>query len=94
MLDNKSLQKLAKLARIEIKKEDEEKILNLLNNDIITVKAVNDINTDGLEPLINPYDMQLIVHKDEITDGEKQEELMKCAPKSMYNYFIVPKVVE
>ncbi len=94
MLDNKSLQKLAKLARIEIKKEDEEKILNLLNNDIITVKAVNDIDTSGLEPLINPYDMQLIVHKDEITDGDKQEELMKCASKSMYNYFIVPKVVE
>lgn len=94
MLDSKSLQKLAKLARIEVKEEDEEKILNLLNEDIITVKAVNDIDTEGLEPLINPYDMQLIVHKDEITDGDKQEELMKCTPKSMYNYYIVPKVVE
>ena len=94
MLDNKNLQKLAKLARIEVKEEDEEKILNLLNNDIVTVKAVNDIDTEGLEPLINPYDMQLITHKDEITDGDKQEELIKCSPKSMYNYFIVPKVVE
>ncbi len=32
--------------------------------------------------------------EDIVSDGDKQEELMKVAPKSMYNYYIVPKVVE
>lgn len=94
MLNNEKLQRLAKLARIEIKKDDEEKILTLLNDDINSVKSIYNVDTDNLEGLTNPYDMYLETHEDVISDGEKQKELMECAPKSMYNYFIVPKVVE
>ena len=92
MTDKNKLKKLAKLARIEI--EDEDKILSLLNQDIETVKSIDEINTDGLEPLNNPYEIELDMKEDIVSDGDKQEELMKVAPKSMYNYYIVPKVVE
>jgi aspartyl-tRNA(Asn)/glutamyl-tRNA(Gln) amidotransferase subunit C len=94
MLDSTKLQKIAKLARIEIGKDDDARIIKLLNRDIEGVKGFHDVNTDNLEALINPYDMYLEVHKDEVTDGNKQEEVMRCAPESMYNYFIVPKVIE
>lgn len=92
MTDKNKLKKLAKLARIEI--EDEDKMLNLLNQDIETVKSIDEINTEGLEPLNNPYEIELDMKGDIVNDGEKQEELMKVAPNSMYNYYIVPKVVE
>ena len=92
MTDKHKLKKLANLARIEI--EDEDKILSLLNQDIETVKSIDEINTDGLEPLNNPYEIELDMKEDIVSDGDKQEELMKVAPKSMYNYYIVPKVVE
>ena len=92
MTDKNKLKKLAKLARIEV--EDEDKILNLLNQDIETVKSIDEINTEGLEPLNNPYEIELDMKDDIVNDGEKQEELMKVAPNSMYNYYIVPKVVE
>ncbi len=92
MTDKNKLKKLAKLARIEI--EDEDKMLNLLNQDIETVKSIDKINTEGLEPLNNPYEIKLYMKNDIVNDGEKQEELMKVAPNSMYNYYVVPKVVE
>ena len=92
MTDIKKLQKLAKLSRIEI--NNPEHMLDLINQDINGVKSIYDINTDGLEPLNNPYDIELVLHDDVVQDGDKQEELMKCAPNSMYNYYIVPKVVE
>lgn len=95
MLDISSLKRITKLAKIEINSEEENEILMLLNNDIATVKSIDSINTDGLEPMISPSEInKLVLHDDEVTDGNKQEELMKCAPNSMYNYFIVPKVVE
>lgn len=93
-MDEKKLEKLAKLARIEVKEEAKARLLELLNDDINTVKAVYDINTDGLEPLTNPYDMVLETHKDIVTDGNKGDIIMSCAPESMYNYFIVPKVLD
>ena len=93
-MDEKQLEKLAKLARIEVKKEDESRLLELLNSDINSVKAVYDIDIDGLEPLTNPYDMVLETHEDIVTDGNKADIIMSCAPESMYNYFIVPKVLD
>lgn len=93
-MDEKKLAKLAKLARIEVKEEDKNRLLELLNNDISTVKIIYNIDTDGLEPLTNPYDMTLKTHKDTVEDGNKGDILMNCAPESMYNYFIVPKVLD
>lgn len=92
MIDKTILKKLAKLARIEI--EDEDNMLKLLNQEIETVKLMDTVDTEGLEALNNPYEIELDVKEDIVTDGDKQEELMKVAPKSMYNYYIVPKVVE
>lgn len=93
-MDEKKLEKLAKLARIEIKDKDKSKLLELLNNDISTVKTIYDIDTENLEPLTNPYDMILETHEDIVTDGNKVKILMDCTPDSMYNYFIVPKVLD
>jgi Asp-tRNA(Asn)/Glu-tRNA(Gln) amidotransferase C subunit len=44
--------------------------------------------------LINPYNMCLETYDDEVSDGDKQKEIMNCAKKSMYNYFIAPKVID
>ena len=93
-MDEKKLEKLAKLARIEIKDKDKSKLLELLNNDISTVKTIYDIDTENLEPLTNPYDMILETHEDIVTDGNKVKILMDCTSDSMYNYFIVPKVLD
>ena len=93
-MDEKKLEKLAKLARIEIKDKDKSKLLELLNNDISTVKTIYDIDTENLESLTNPYDMILEVHEDIVTDDNKVKILMDCTPDSMYNYFIVPKVLD
>lgn len=93
-IDDENLKKLAKLAKLEIKDEEVEAYLNLLNNDLETLEALDEINTDGLEPLTNPYDMELRRYPDVVSDGDKVEELMKCTPKELYNYFVVPKVIE
>lgn len=95
MITDEKLNKLAKLARIEIKDNEREKIKSLLDLDIESVKDISSIDTDDLEALTNPYDMVLNnIQEDVVSDGDKQEEIINCAPQSMYNYFTVPKVVE
>ncbi|MDR2778134.1 MAG: aspartyl/glutamyl-tRNA amidotransferase subunit C [Rickettsiales bacterium] len=93
-MDEKKLRKLEKLAMIGIEDRDLKKILDLVNADIVDVKTLYEINTEGLEPLVNPYDMILEAYVDEISDGGQREELMKGAPAGKFGYFIVPKVIE
>lgn len=92
-ISDEKLNKLAKLARIEVG-NDREKIKKLLNFDINGVKNIDNIDTNGFEAMVNPYQIFLNVQNDEVIDGNKQTEVIGCAPQSMYNYYIVPKVVE
>ena len=94
LVDVNRLKKLSKLARIEVPEQEQQKMIDLLNGDISFVKAVYDIDTEGLEALVNPVELPLREYKDEITDGDKQEQLMACSNKSMYGYYTVPKIME
>ncbi|MDR2777611.1 MAG: Asp-tRNA(Asn)/Glu-tRNA(Gln) amidotransferase subunit GatC [Rickettsiales bacterium] len=93
-MDRKKLQKLEKLAMIEIGEEDRDRILDLVNRDILGVKALQDIDTENLEPLTNPYDMFLETHKDTVSDGNLKNEILACAPNAVLGYFAVPKMME
>jgi aspartyl/glutamyl-tRNA(Asn/Gln) amidotransferase C subunit len=93
-MDEKKLRKLEKLAMIEIKERDQANIMNLVNSDIACVKTLIDVDTEGLEAMVNPYDMELELHKDIISDGNRRDELLKCSPQTASNCFVVPKMVE
>ncbi|HSQ98144.1 MAG TPA: Asp-tRNA(Asn)/Glu-tRNA(Gln) amidotransferase subunit GatC [Rickettsiales bacterium] len=93
-VDETRLQKLCKLAMLDVKEEEVARYLDLMNSSLETLEALDDINVDGLKELTNPYDMALIEYPDVVSDGDKVELLMKSAPTSLYNYFVVPKVME
>ncbi len=93
-VDENRLKKLCKLAKIEIKSDEVENYLKIINGDLEKLEALDDIDTEGLEELTNPYDMALRQYPDVVSDGDRVDELMKCAPKELYNYFVVPKVME
>jgi len=94
MVTESQLKKLAKTTRLEINDEEVEKYLNLMNKDLQDVAEVLKVDTEGYEGLINPYEMELQQFPDEVSDGNKSEELMKNAPQSLYNYYVVPKVID
>ncbi|MDR1494686.1 MAG: Asp-tRNA(Asn)/Glu-tRNA(Gln) amidotransferase subunit GatC [Rickettsiales bacterium] len=93
-MDKEKLQRLEKLAMIEIKEKDRENIMNLVNSDIVQVKTLYEVDTNGLEPMTNPYDIRLEVYEDIVSDGGRREELLKCSPQTMSNCFVVPKMIE
>lgn len=93
-IDENKLNKLTKLARIEIKEEEKVNILDLLNKDMAEIKEVFSVDTEGLEGLANPYEITLELYKDEVSDGNIRDEVLVNAPKELYGYFAVPKIIE
>jgi len=94
MITETQLKKLAKTTRLEIKEEETQIYLDLMNKDLKDIAEVLTVNTEGYDNLINPYDMELRQYPDEVSDGDKVKELMKNAPQSLYNYYVVPKIIE
>ena len=92
-IENKKIKELKKLN--EKKYRDEfNKYMELIDKDLNDVKDVFNIDTEGLEAMINPYDIELELYKDEVSDGDMVDNVMKNNPKNIYNYFAVPKIIE
>jgi len=93
-IDARKLDKVLKTSRISVSDERKQYLLEKLNEEFANIDEVLEANTDGYEPLANTNENIIIQHKDEVADGDKIDEIMKNAPSSLYNYFVVPKVIK
>ncbi len=93
-LDKKDVEKVARLARLEITDEEAEKYGAQLSNIINFVEQLSEVDTDNVEPLASVVDIQLRLREDEFTDGGVRDDVLANAPESLEGFFVVPKVVE
>ena len=94
VFDKEILKKLSKATRIEVKEEEIEDYLYLLNRDVKGVENILEVNTDNVKTLTNPYDMILKLYPDIVSDGNKVDELMGVAPASADDFYLVPKILD
>lgn len=95
-IKDEQFKKILKLARIKFfSQEESDKMRDLLNKEIDSISDdIFNVDTTNLEGMVNPYDIKLETYEDVVSDGNKADEIMKTAPKIMYNFFAVPKVIE
>jgi aspartyl-tRNA(Asn)/glutamyl-tRNA(Gln) amidotransferase subunit C len=92
-ITQKDIEKISRLAQIEIK-DDKEILANQIENVINWIEKLNEVNTDNVEPMINVHNEPLHLNADEVSDGNIADDVLKNAPKQIYGYFAVPKVIE
>lgn len=88
------IKKVAKLARIEIPEESRADLAKQVGGIMEWINKLEQADTDGVEPLINVHEATLSMSKDEVSDGDKAEEILANSKDSKYGYFTVPKVIE
>jgi len=91
-VDKETLKKIAHLARLEIREENEDTILESLSEILTWVEKLNEINTDEVEPLTN-MSLEKNVLREDIISGElPPDKALKNAPDTDKNYLKVPKI--
>jgi len=93
-IDIKTVDEVAHLARLEFNDENKQEILNDMNRMLAFVDKLNEVNTDGIEPLIYMTDEVNVLREDEAETSISQKEALKNAPKKDSDYFKVPKVID
>ncbi len=93
-VDQKLVKKIAHLARIRVSDEDVKHLETELSQIMDWVEQLSEVNTDGVEPLTSVVAATLRQREDKITDGGYPDDIVKNAPNSEDNFFVVPKVVE
>ena len=85
---------IAKLARIAMSDEEIDRLVPELNNILGWVEQLEEVNTDGVEPLTAVVPNKLRLREDKVTDGDCRDEILANAPVAEHGFFAVPKVIE
>lgn len=93
-LDAETLKKIAHLSRLEIDEKDTDKMLRDMSNMLTFVEKLNEVNTDGVEPLTTMSHEVNALREDIAKQKITHEEVLKNAPKKDADFFRVPKVLE
>ncbi len=92
-IDLETIEKVAHLARLEVKDEDKQGLLDDMNNILTFMDKLNEVNTDNVEPLIYMNDEVNVLREDEIKQVISREEALQNAPKQDGKFFRVAKVI-
>ena len=93
-IDKESLKKIAHLARLEIKPEDEASLLSSMDSVLSWMEQLNEIDTEGVEPLTHIMEETNIWREDVSKNTLSRSEALANAPSSNAAYIMVPKVIE
>jgi aspartyl-tRNA(Asn)/glutamyl-tRNA(Gln) amidotransferase subunit C len=93
-VDADTVRRIAHLARIAVEEGEVAHLQGELNAILAWIEQLQAVDVAGVEPMTSVTPMKMKMRADEVTDGGKPEDIVKNAPQSDDNFFLVPKVVE
>jgi len=93
IIDDDTLDKIAKLASIKIDDDEREKLKHDMTAILSWVEKLNEIDTSGVEPITHMGNEINRVRKDENNHNLSLKDALKNARTKSDNYFVVPKVI-
>ena len=93
-IDAATVRKVARLARIAEPEEKLEPLARELSGIMTWIEQLNEVDTDGVEPMTTAIHTPLPMRDDVVTEGGDPSKVLSNAPKTATTFFVVPKVVE
>jgi aspartyl-tRNA(Asn)/glutamyl-tRNA(Gln) amidotransferase subunit C len=93
-IDAATVRKVARLARIAEPEEKLEPLARELSGIMTWIEQLNEVDTDGVEPMTTAIHTPLPMRDDVVTEGGDPSKVLSNAPRTANNFFVVPKVVE
>lgn len=93
-IDTDTAMKVARLARVSVSEDELAPLVDELNAILGWVEKLGEVDVEGVEPMTSVTAMGLKKRVDQVTDGNRQADILLNAPDARDGFFAVPKVVE
>lgn len=93
-IDEKTVEELAHLARLQLDDNRKKELISDLNRMLDFVNQLNELDTEGIAPLIHLNEEVNVLREDEPHLDITPQEALKNAPKKDSDYFKVAKVID
>lgn len=88
-----TIDKIAHLARLDVKEEEKQGLLDDMNKILTFMDKLNEIDTSDVEPLIYMNDEVNVLREDIVNHEISREQALRNAPKQDGKFFRVAKVI-
>lgn len=93
-IDESTVDRIAKLAKLSFSADEKEKIKSDLSRILNFIDKLNEVDTEGVEPMIYMNDHEDILRDDVVNYMVSQKEALSNAPAKDSDYIKVPKVIK
>lgn len=93
-VDKKTVEYVAKLARINLAESQKEPLAKQLSKIIDYIDKLEKLSTDKVEPLKNIHGHSDVLREDTPKPSDCRERILDNAPAREGDYFKIPKVIE
>ncbi len=94
MVDKKTVEYVANLARIEISLSEAEYLGIQLSKILDYIDKLKELDVDNVVPMRGMNMQNNIFRNDEVKECKVEEDILKNSPQREGNYFKIPKVIE
>lgn len=91
-LSAEEVRKVADLARLELSEADVETMARQLSAIVDYINQLQQVNTDGVEPLAHALDLHDVFRADVSAQSLSEDEALANAPARKDNFYSVPAV--
>ena len=85
---------LARLAQLALTETEKQQASADLGNIVAMIDAMQDIDTDGIEPMAHPHDATARLRNDTVTESVDPAHFQAHAPEVADGFYLVPRVVD
>jgi aspartyl-tRNA(Asn)/glutamyl-tRNA(Gln) amidotransferase subunit C len=93
-VDADTVRRIAHLARIAVSESEIPHLQGELNAMLAFVEQLSEVDVEGVEPMTSVTPMEMKKRTDVVNDGEIADDIVRNAPETQDQFFLVPKVVE
>jgi aspartyl-tRNA(Asn)/glutamyl-tRNA(Gln) amidotransferase subunit C len=93
-ITREEVQQVAILARLDLDEDEQERLTAELDSILEHMEKLNEIDTEGVEPLAHVVDLVNAFREDRVVNQPRTDELLANAPARDDDFISVPKIIE
>ena len=94
VISDETMEYVGILAKLELKDEEKESARQDMQKMLDYVEKLDELDTDGVEPLSHIFGDENVFREDEVTNGDDRDAMLANAPEVKEGQYKVPKTVE
>lgn len=92
-IDDETMENVCILAKLSLTDQEKEKAKKDMQEMLDYVEKLDELDTEGVEPLSHIFGGQNVFREDVVTNGDNRDAMLKNAPKAKEGQYQVPKTI-